>query len=594
MSNKSAIQTRSLEQTLRLVGSSEAFTKRVILWTLPIGLFVAAGYDANRFETSRLGWLVVGLVAHAGAALVMLILRLLFIPSGPYEPLPLRTLSIFGLGSISRSMIVAELSFSMNLAPETEIGYRILAGALLGTLTLSAVALVAAVTKYHADTQMELFIERESLLIAQETAEQLVEEQRAEVAGIVRQSIEPSLQEISRNLNDSNIQDSAKLKNSASAISTFIDSTLRPLSSSLHKKQEIQIPRVTSIGEKPSLISLPKFIVLRDVVSPIAIYFVQVVPNVTGTFPYAGYKALPYVLVMYAPMFVLQTLFLRLPVAGKRLRSRIAMVIAALLFAVSWTPVIPFARYFGLDVIDELGFIPVLTLGNIMVGLLLTYGFIVDNQRMAYEADLRLANQELNRELNRTAQEIWHVRQHAAQVLHGSVQASLTAANMRILGATEVTEELLGKVREDVIRATDSLSSLGSINVDLQDSLNELVELWRGMCEITIMPNHELISNLSTNQVTAHCVNEIVKECVNNAIRHGHAERVEVNIEDLNDGSLRVTVANDGDANIYGEEGVGSQILDEITMEWSRELSGSRVIVTAQVASGSIAKTLDL
>ena len=32
---------RSLKETLLLVGSSEAFTKRVLLWTLPIGLFVA-------------------------------------------------------------------------------------------------------------------------------------------------------------------------------------------------------------------------------------------------------------------------------------------------------------------------------------------------------------------------------------------------------------------------------------------------------------------------------------------------------------------------------------------------------------------------
>jgi signal transduction histidine kinase len=584
MSNQQLSHYRSLGQTIRLVGSSEAFTKRVILWTLPLGLFVAAGYDANRFETSRIGWLVVGLVAHGLATLIMLGLRLLLLPKSPYEPRPFPTILIFALGSMSRSIVVAELSYSMGLANETELGYRIFAGVLLGTLTISAVALIAAVTKEHADTQSELDAEREALVVAQETAQQLVEEQRAQVAGIVAESIEPSLQEISKNLTDSSIQDSAKLKTAAEAISNFIDNKLRPLSSSLHRKQEIAIPRIEAVGARPSLISLPKKISLQDVVSPAAIYVVQVIPNVTGAFPYAGYKSLPYVMVMYLPMLLIQNVFLRLPLAKRSLDSRFAIAIATLLFALSWTPAILIARAFGLDVIDQFGFIPVLTLGNIMVGFLLTYGFMVDNQRMIYEAELRQANQDLDRELNRTAQQIWHVRQHAAQVLHGSVQASLTAANMRILGATEVTEELLDRVRDDLVRATDSLTTLEDVNVDLHESFDELIELWRGMCQISIDIPTELMNQISGNQVTAHCVNEIVKECVNNAIRHGHSNRVDVTIEDLNDGSLRVSVTNDGDVNILGVQGVGSQILDEISMNWTRELVESRVIVTAQVA----------
>ena len=41
MTEKVQLTGRSLRDTLLLVGSSEAFTKRVFLWTLPIGLFVA-------------------------------------------------------------------------------------------------------------------------------------------------------------------------------------------------------------------------------------------------------------------------------------------------------------------------------------------------------------------------------------------------------------------------------------------------------------------------------------------------------------------------------------------------------------------------
>ena len=569
-----------------MVGSSEAFTKRVILWALPIGLFVSVVYDGSRFGTSRPGWLFIALVAHAVATVVMLALRLLFLPPSPYEPKPLSTIAIFAFGSLSRSAVIAELSVAMKLAPETELGYRLLAGVILGTFSLSVIALISAVTKEHADSESLLLAERESLLVAQETAEQLIEEQRAIITGIVQSSVEPSLLEMSRNLSDPSIQDSTKLKSAAEAISGFIDEKLRPLSSSLHRKTVIQVPRVEPNLIKPSVVRLPEFIVLKDVLSPIAVTIAFVVPNLTGSFPYLGYFAVPAVLAMYLPMFVFQTLFLRLPFTRRPIKSWVGILSLLALFATSWSPALYVARSLGIQEIDRFGLVPGLTVASVISGFTVTYAFIIDNQRMAYVTDLRQANQELDLELNRTAQQIWHVRQRAAQVLHGSVQASLTAANMRILGASEITEELLEKVQEDVMRASEALTNLENINVDLQSSFDELVELWHGMCQIKIDADPHLIENITKNQVTAHCVNEIVKECVNNAIRHGHAKQVNVKLENSNDGSLQVTVINDGAANILGEQGVGSQILDEITMHWTREFVDSRVIVNAQVASG--------
>jgi two-component sensor histidine kinase len=84
--------------------------------------------------------------------------------------------------------------------------------------------------------------------------------------------------------------------------------------------------------------------------------------------------------------------------------------------------------------------------------------------------------------------------------------------------------------------------------------------------------------------VSAHCINEIVKECVSNAIRHGQASKVTVSLFDSQDGSISILVANNGDANLSSAQGVGSQMLDEVTMSWSRELSESGVQVLAKVA----------
>ena len=138
---------RSPKETLLLVGSSEAFTKRVLLWTLPIGLFVAVFYDGNRFGTSRWGWLLSGLLAHALATAIMIVLRHAFLPSGPYESAPFRTLLIFVIGSAARSSVIGLLTYQFELAPSPLLGYRIFAGSLIGALTLSVLTVIAAVVK---------------------------------------------------------------------------------------------------------------------------------------------------------------------------------------------------------------------------------------------------------------------------------------------------------------------------------------------------------------------------------------------------------------------------------------------------------------
>jgi signal transduction histidine kinase len=304
----------------------------------------------------------------------------------------------------------------------------------------------------------------------------------------------------------------------------------------------------------------------------------------TGAYPYLGYASLPISLIAYAPLAIVISIFVRLPISCKPIRSGVAFLILIVVLSIAWTPALVITRWLGIDILDRLSLAPTSTLGTIMVGLLLTYGFVVDSQRIEYETQLREANRDLNLEINRTSQLIWHIRRRAAQTLHGSVQASLTAANMRILGSDEVDEDLLEKVRQDLVRATDSLTNLDGLNLDLKTSISDLVQLWQGVCEVKVSIDDELLNSISANQVTSHCVDEIVKESVTNSIRHGKARLVQVTIQDLNDGSIQIEVTNDGDTNLLGAPGVGSQILDEITMRWTRDLVDEKVRVVAQVA----------
>ena len=213
----------------------------------------------------------------------------------------------------------------------------------------------------------------------------------------------------------------------------------------------------------------------------------------------------------------------------------------------------------------------------------MSYGFAANANRRRYQAELNLINSDLEREFSRMTQEVWILRQRVAQKLHGTVQSSLTAANMRILGTQNLTEELLQKVRDDVSRASEAVENIESEYIDIKTALSDLTQLWKGMCEIQVAATSECLEHISRDQVCAQCVNEIVKECVSNAIRHGNATKIDIALTENENQTLQITVTNDGITNTMGPEGVGSQILNELTMSWERNVEANKVTVSALV-----------
>ena len=582
MSNQIVVR-RSTRETVVLLGSSEAFTKRIIIWTLLPALTFAGLYDSNRFGTSMIGWILVTLVAHVLTTAVMVILRVTLLPKQYKTPKPAITLLIFLIGSVTRSLTLGQLAYYYSLADDPELLYRGIAGGLLGTISLSILSIFAAITKQNAETELKLKQDRAALVAAQESAEEYIAEQVNEIRSIISTSIEPSLLEISKNLNELTAKDSVSLKSSADSISSFITETLRPLSTNLYQRKVVSIPKVPELTEKPKLVLFPETLIINEVLSPISIFLIWCLPNVTGFYSFEGAKALPLVVLFSLPMLLIQTLIIKLPFARRPINGGRGLLILATIYSTTWVGYVPMSEAFGIFLIRELKIIPVMILGMLTIGMIMSYGFTVDANRRRYQAALNLTNSDLEREFSRTTQEVWILRQRVAQKLHGTVQSSLTAANMRILGTQSLTEELLQKVRDDVSRASEAVENIESEYIDIKTALSDLTQLWKGMCEIQVAATSECLEHISRDQVCAQCVNEIVKECVSNAIRHGNATKIDVALTENENQTLQITVTNDGITNTMGPEGVGSQILNELTMSWERNVEANKVTVSALV-----------
>ena len=120
------------------------------------------------------------------------------------------------------------------------------------------------------------------------------------------------------------------------------------------------------------------------------------------------------------------------------------------------------------------------------------------------------------------------------------------------------------------ISNADALSKTPETEVNLEEALGNLVTTWSGICEIKFELSERAIRSLKRDANARMCVNEICKEAVSNAVRHGEAKKIKISIDRSQDELLTIDVADDG-RGFWGstKPGVGSRMFNDLAMDWS-------------------------
>jgi two-component sensor histidine kinase len=183
------------------------------------------------------------------------------------------------------------------------------------------------------------------------------------------------------------------------------------------------------------------------------------------------------------------------------------------------------------------------------------------------------------------AQKVWVFKKRWLLVLHGSVQSALTAALARLQSNEEVTPVVLQLVKQDLNRAELAVNTDLKEVIDLDSGLRELREVWDGICDLKVQVSSRATRAIERSTDSSFCVNEIVKEAVSNAVRHGDATQATVVIDRTADDSLSIEVTNNGRelANEI-DFGIGSEMLNEICLGWNLAQEKNQVRLTAELA----------
>ena len=207
---------------------------------------------------------------------------------------------------------------------------------------------------------------------------------------------------------------------------------------------------------------------------------------------------------------------------------------------------------------------------NFLMALGVPVAFLLGAAANAVVTDRRATLQELRESI---AQPTWdahlgelhrrHVESDAASFLHNTVQSRLVAASLQLeqaaaAGDQERADEALEQVRDALEMA--STTHTFPLGPPPRERFEQIEVAWQGIAEIVIEA-----PDILEPDVTWRTAAEAVEECVTNAVRHGHATRVDVHCRQ-SPHAIDITIGDDGGGAKNSEGGgLGGSWLSSVT-----------------------------
>lgn len=227
-----------------------------------------------------------------------------------------------------------------------------------------------------------------------------------------------------------------------------------------------------------------------------------------------------------------------------------------------------------------LAYVPLIC-GGVAIAAAISRAWALDDD----ERKARLA--ALQWETSLVRQGIWAERMRLARFLHGSVQSLLTSTALFIELAV-ARGEALDAVAAEARRRLEGLAAWerqreASRVIDVAAVCERIAAVWSRQARVEIDMEPAAVAVCRQEFDAAEQVVEIIREGISNAIRHGRAREVRVSVARLS-ATLSIEVRDDGTPLEPAHPGLGSAMLDEMCLAWSRSrLPGGGTLLRCEI-----------
>ena len=571
------------------LGGPNAISWPAWLLTLPGGVISAIAYIPVGEQVPPADWILLGFLAHIVTGLALLPARLTYLSAGPRASRPWATVCTFLVAGAIRGAFAWYLAGMLGMGGNESMVVRSVGAAFAVLVWFSLAALVVDGSRRHRDAMAGLTeqLRREVELAARSAAvsRELREELVARVQVLVAEQLEVTGQPV----------DSPRT--ASRQIAQVVDDVVRPLSHQLEQRSIDDMAFLEVMGNigrpripvRTYLLSMVTDRPFAPVLTGLVVTMSSMWATITAFGVQRGVTGLISVFVLVAGSLALAQRFVapRLPNWSVPARATAVLTI--------WCAVsLGVASYAGFAA-SAVGDSATMLLASgtdpfgatfVVVTALTAFTCVaaaaagaVDVQQRRTESDLAASVESAEWAADRLRQQAWSAQRRLARTLHGDVQARLVAlaARLRTSGAegevsvtAQVSEELRQAFAEDVPHTWSR-------------GLEQLAAVWNGAIVLKVWVDRQAQVMLSNDSVAAQAMTAVIGEAITNAVRHGDADAVRVEVWPT-DGDILITVVDDGRGGRPDEvAGGGSGLFDAMCRSWSRT-SREVTTVTARIA----------
>ena len=179
-------------------------------------------------------------------------------------------------------------------------------------------------------------------------------------------------------------------------------------------------------------------------------------------------------------------------------------------------------------------------------------------------------NIEIAHSFSSVRKQLWRFRKNLSRELHGGLQAKLQVLALQIEKGLNVSAESLTDVQNSLYSVVESEQE---VPVPINEFLNEQKEFWEGLCEINFEVSHAVIEEVDPHAVLNECIREVIRESINNAIKHAKSSQMNIELKLSRDSIVNLIVLNSTNQPITdtSASNFGSRLFEELTDSWEIE-----------------------
>jgi hypothetical protein len=220
-------------------------------------------------------------------------------------------------------------------------------------------------------------------------------------------------------------------------------------------------------------------------------------------------------------------------------------------------------------------------------GLIIAFSGALFRDLRVQSLSLEKTNSQLRWAIARANLLAWHNRGVTTRLLHGPVQNAMHAAllKLRTGDPTMVIQDVIDSLSERI-----AFAGLGGTarngEPGLAVSFAELHQLWEGVANVSVIIDEQAMKVLDADLPATAIAFDVASEMCSNAIRHGRASVVRIEIRHEPD-ILKVLVEDNGaSSQLRRRKGIGSEFLESCSVSWElkRETDRNRLVVNLPFA----------